>query len=257
MTKRFTNPSSSFTEADTMQSNDKPAATKPTQPLCLCPICRTVVLISGSGSNLQALIDAQLAGTLNIKIEAVISNRPNVKGLERAKKVGIDALTLDHTTFTDRKEFDQALQNTIDHYQPDLIILAGFMRVLSEGFVNHYLGKMLNIHPSLLPKFQGLHTHQRALEAGEREHGCSVHFVTPELDGGPVIVQAKVILAQDENEESLAKKVQQLEHKIYPLAVHWFANKRLTMQGHTAVLDGEALPKQGYQFLQTHNEVLS
>ena len=210
--------------------------------------CRVVVLISGSGTNLQSLIDAQQRGELPINICGVISNRPEVKGLERAKSANIDAQCLDHKTYESREAFDQALQQLIDGYQPDLVVLAGFMRVLSESFVNHYTGRMLNIHPSLLPKYQGLHTHQRAIDEGEKEHGCSVHFVTPELDGGPVIVQAKVNVEETDNAETLAKKVQQQEHMIYPLAALWFANQRLCMEDQQAYLDGKLLPSEGIQF---------
>ena len=209
--------------------------------------CRVVVLISGSGSNLQALIDGQKNNSMPINIEAVISNRKEVFGLERAESAGIPTITLSHTDFADRESFDQSLAQAIDQYKPDLIVLAGFMRILTGDFVRHYEGRLLNIHPSLLPKYQGLNTHQRALDAGDETHGVTVHFVTEELDGGPPIIQATVPIMENDSAETLAKRVQTQEHVIYPMAVHWFAEKRLTMDNSRVVLDGETLPKNGYQ----------
>ncbi|MGH1440233.1 MAG: phosphoribosylglycinamide formyltransferase [Cellvibrionaceae bacterium] len=209
--------------------------------------CKVVVLISGSGSNLQALIDAQKAGALPIDIVGVISNRPDVLGLERARNANIPTSLLDHKTFNNRQDFDHALAKLIEQYQPDLLVLAGFMRILTPEFTQQYQGKMLNIHPSLLPKYQGLHTHQRALEAGDDKHGVTVHFVTAELDGGPSIVQAIVAIAPSDDETSLAKKVQAQEHVIYPMAVKWFAEGRLQMVSNKTILDGEPLPQNGYQ----------
>jgi phosphoribosylglycinamide formyltransferase-1 len=209
--------------------------------------CRLVVLISGSGSNLQALIDGQLNGSLAITIEAVISNQPNAFGLARAAQANIPNLTLNHRDFADRESFDQALIEKIDLYQPDLIVLAGFMRILTPAFVRHYQGRMLNIHPSLLPKYQGLHTHQRALAAGDSVHGVTVHFVSEELDGGPPVIQARVPVLPDDTEESLAKRAQAQEHHIYPMAVDWFARQRLSMIDDRAYLDGETLAPNGYQ----------
>lgn len=208
---------------------------------------RVVVLISGSGSNLQALIDGAATGDLPIEIVAVISNRPNVLGLERATKANIRAEVLDHKTFAHRESFDHALQEKIDSYQPDLIVLAGFMRILTAEFTQHYQGRMLNIHPSLLPKFQGLHTHERAIEAGESRHGVTVHFVTAELDGGPAIVQASVPVLQGDDPTTLAKRVQRQEHVIYPLAVKWFAEGDLRMIEGKSVLKGEPLSSSGFQ----------
>ncbi|RYY02394.1 MAG: phosphoribosylglycinamide formyltransferase [Gammaproteobacteria bacterium] len=208
---------------------------------------RVVVLISGSGSNLQALIDGVTSGDLPIELVAVISNRPGVFGLERAANASIPAQLLDHKAFTDRESFDRALMDKIDSYQPDLIVLAGFMRILTAEFTQHYLGRMLNIHPSLLPKFQGLHTHQRAIEAGEQCHGVTVHFVTAELDGGPAIVQASVPVFENDDEISLAKRVQRQEHVIYPLAVKWFAEGDLCMINGKSMLKGEPLPSSGFQ----------
>lgn len=211
------------------------------------PKTRVVVLISGSGSNLQALIDGWQAGDLPIELSAVISNRPGVLGLERATKADIPALVLDHKGFSDRESFDRALMETIDSYQPDLVVLAGFMRILTPEFTSHYLGRMLNIHPSLLPKYQGLHTHQRAIEAGETRHGVTVHFVTAELDGGPAAVQASVPVLPGDDETTLAKRVQRQEHVIYPLAVKWFAQGNLKMINGKSALNGELLPESGYQ----------
>lgn len=223
------------------------ASQKPQQML------RVVVLISGSGSNLQALIDGWQTGSLPIELVAVISNRPSVLGLERARNANIPTQVLDHKAFADRESFDRALMNSIDSYNPGLVILAGFMRILTPEFTQHYLGKMLNIHPSLLPKFQGLHTHQRALEAGENQHGVTVHFVTAELDGGPSIVQAIVPILPSDDPTILAKRVQEQEHVIYPLAVKWFAEGDLCMLEGKSVLKGELLPTSGYQIYSDHH----
>ncbi len=207
--------------------------------------CRIVVLISGNGSNLQALIDAQARGTLPGTIVSVISNRPEVFGLERSQKARIPAITLDHKEFDSRESFDQALQTCIDEHQPDLVVLAGFMRILTPEFVRHYHGRMVNIHPSLLPKYQGLHTHKRALEAGDQKHGVTVHFVTEELDGGPNILQAEVPILPGDTPEVLAARVQLQEHLIYPEAVRWFCEGRLVMQDNAALLDGKKLAPSG------------
>lgn len=208
---------------------------------------RIVVLISGSGSNLQAVMDAIDAGQINGRIEAVLSNKAEAFGLERATKAGIPALILKHTDFESRESFDQAMIEKIDQHKPDLIVLAGFMRILSAEFVRHYQGRMFNIHPSLLPKYKGLHTHQRAIEAGDSEHGCTVHFVTEELDGGPLAVQGKVSIDADDSAESLQQKVHKVEHQIYPLAVEWFCADRLEWTKDGVELDGKLLPSQGYQ----------
>ncbi|WP_019604370.1 phosphoribosylglycinamide formyltransferase [Teredinibacter turnerae] len=203
--------------------------------------CRIVVLISGSGSNLQAIIDAQSAGKLPIEICAVISNRAGVLGLERAAQAGIATRVLNHKSYESREAFDQALSAQIDAFKPDLVVLAGFMRILTAEFTNHYLGRMINIHPSLLPKYQGLHTHQRALEAGDAEHGVSVHFVTAELDGGPVISQARVPVLSDDTADTLAARVLEQEHLLYPRVIGWFAQGRLGMKDGKAFLDGEVV----------------
>lgn len=198
---------------------------------------RIVVLISGSGSNLQAIIDGCNDGRINGNVVAVISNRPDVKGLERARNHGIEAITLDHRNFDSRETFDAALAQHIDNFEPELVILAGFMRILTPTFTGRYLGRMLNIHPSLLPKYPGLHTHKRALEAGDSEHGVTVHFVTAELDGGPAVLQARVPVLDNDTEDTLAARVLEQEHRIYPQAAGWFCDGRLTLQDNTALLD--------------------
>jgi len=199
-----------------------------------------VVLISGSGSNLQAIIDAA-ANDLPAKVSAVISNRDDAYGLERARTAGIETRVLDHKPHSSRETYDQALIELIDSFQPGLVILAGFMRILSPLFVQHYHGRLLNIHPSLLPKYKGLHTHQRALEAGDTVHGASVHFVTEELDGGPIILQAKVPVEASDTEETLAARVLKQEHIIYPQVVRWFAEGRVAMNSNQLEMDGKPL----------------
>ena len=191
---------------------------------------RLVVLISGNGSNLQAIIDEISHNNLPAQIVAVISNKADAFGLERAKKAGIEQRVLSHQDFASREQFDNALRSLIDSFQPDLVILAGFMRILSNQFVEHYLNKMMNIHPSLLPKYKGLNTHQRAIDAGEHEHGCSVHFVTPELDDGPVILQASVAIKESDTAETLAKRVHEQEHIIYPKAIRLFAENKIKLK---------------------------
>ncbi|HIP52562.1 MAG TPA: phosphoribosylglycinamide formyltransferase [Chromatiales bacterium] len=197
-----------------------------------------VVLISGSGSNLQALIDRSQQD-LPIEIRAVISNVADAYGLKRAERAGIPTEVLDHRRFPDRDAYDRALMTLIDHYQPGLVVLAGFMRILTPAFVQHYRGRLLNIHPSLLPRHRGLHTHRRALEAGDLTHGASVHFVTEELDGGPVILQVRVPVQSGDDEERLAARVLKQEHRIYPLAVGWFAQGRLHLTDDGIELDGK------------------
>ncbi len=187
-----------------------------------------VVLISGSGSNLQAIIDAAREG-LPIEVRAVISNRPDVYGLQRAEQAGIETVVLDHKEYPDRESYDRALMRLIDSFSPGLVVLAGFMRILTPALVRHYAGRMFNIHPSLLPRYTGLHTHQRALDAKDRLHGATIHFVTEELDGGPLIVQAQVPVMADDDAERLAARVLEKEHQIYPLAIRWFAENRLKL----------------------------
>ncbi|UVJ46609.1 phosphoribosylglycinamide formyltransferase [Pseudomonas sp. LS1212] len=208
--------------------------------------CDVVVLLSGTGSNLQALIDNLQAGDSPARIGAVISNRADAYGLQRARDAGIEARVLDHKGFEGREAFDAALMELIDGFNPKLVVLAGFMRILSADFVRHYQGRLLNIHPSLLPKYKGLHTHQRALEAGDHEHGCSVHFVTEELDGGPLVVQAVIPVELDDTPETLAQRVHTQEHQIYPLAVRWFAEGRLSLGDQGALLDGQPLAASGH-----------
>jgi len=199
-----------------------------------------VVLISGGGSNLQALIDgAKASGAY--EIVAVVSNKPDAYGLVRAAQAGIATAVLDHREFADRETFDTALAGLIDGFKPGLVVLAGFMRILTPGFVRHYAGRMLNIHPSLLPRYQGLNTHARALEAGDSEHGCSVHFVTEELDGGPVVAQAKVPVLPGDTPQTLAARVLEQEHQLYPAVVQWFSEGRLRWNGVAALFDDQPL----------------
>ena len=206
---------------------------------------RIVVLISGGGSNLQSFIDGCADGTLNGDVIAVISNKAGVKGLERAAAAAIPNITLDHNSFASRTEFDVALADVIDSFSPDLVVLAGFMRILTPQFVNRFLGRLINIHPSLLPKYPGLHTHQRAIDAGDSEGGATVHFVTAELDGGPGIVQAQVELLENDTAEDLASRVLVYEHQIYPLAAQWFCEGRLELRVAHVILDNELLPEGG------------
>ncbi len=202
-----------------------------------------VVLISGGGSNLQAIIDAVEQQHLPVEIRAVISNCANAYGLQRARNHGIETQVIDHREFADRESFDLALQQTIDSYAPELVVLAGFMRILTPEFVAHYQGRLFNIHPSLLPEYRGLHTHRRALEANDTRHGASVHFVTSDLDGGPVIIQAEVPVLAGDDPDTLAARVLVQEHKIYPEAIHWFAEGRLKLEKEIPYLDGKPLEK--------------
>lgn len=207
---------------------------------------KTVVIISGSGSNLQALIDR--APELGIDITGIISNRADAFGLQRAQRADINTAVVDHTQFESRDSFDAALSETIDGMRAELIVLAGFMRILTPEFTRRYEGRMLNIHPSLLPKYRGLNTHQRAIDAGEKWHGATVHFVTEELDSGANIIQAPVEVSASDSAETLAARIHGTEHQIYPQAVHWFAEGRLRLQQGRAYLDGTPLPTEGYQF---------
>ncbi|WP_342221660.1 phosphoribosylglycinamide formyltransferase [Candidatus Fukatsuia endosymbiont of Tuberolachnus salignus] len=202
---------------------------------------KIVVLISGQGSNLQALIDAQQQGRINGIISAVFSNRSNAYGLVRAALATIPAHVLDAEDYVDRASFDLVLARAIDRYQPDLLVLAGYMRILSPTFVQHYAGRIVNIHPSLLPKYPGLHTHRQALENGDQQHGTSVHFVTEELDKGPLILQAQVPIFPGDSEADLIQRVQIQEHNIYPQVVNWFTEGRLEMRDNAAWLDGARL----------------
>ncbi len=199
---------------------------------------KLIVLISGRGSNLKAIVEQ--ADPL-IDLQLVISNRPQAEGLIWAHQKGIPTAVIDHSQYPNRDTFDQALQTKIDHCQPDLIALAGFMRILSPQFVSHYRGRLINIHPSLLPAFKGLHTHQRVLEAKQREHGATVHFVTEELDGGPIILQAKVPVLPEDTEEQLATRVLQQEHRIYPQAIHWFAEGKIQLRGNQVWIANQSI----------------
>lgn len=205
-----------------------------------------VVLISGNGSNLQAIIDACKQQKIRGTLRAVFSNKADAFGLERARAAGIPAHALSASQFATREAFDRQLMQAMDAYAPDLVVLAGYMRILSPVFVTHYAGRMLNIHPSLLPKYPGLHTHRQALQNGDEEHGTSVHFVTDELDGGPVVLQAKVPVFEGDDEAIVTARVQAQEHTIYPLAIGWFTARRLTMRDDRAWLDGQPLPPAGY-----------
>jgi phosphoribosylglycinamide formyltransferase-1 len=181
---------------------------------------RIVILISGRGSNMQAILKVAAAERWPEQIAAVISNQPTAAGLDVARAAGIPALAVNHRDYPDREQFDAALAELIDQYSPDLIVLAGFMRILTSGFVNRYFGRLINIHPSLLPSFPGLHTHQQAIDVGVKVHGATVHFVTAELDHGPIIAQAAVPVHDDDTEDTLAERVLEQEHRIYPQAVH-------------------------------------
>lgn len=198
-----------------------------------------VILISGRGSNMQAIVEAKLP----VKIAAVISNKPDASGLRYAQSKGIATRVVDHRGFASRDAFDAVLMQTIDALEPDLVVLAGFMRVLTADLVNHYLGRLINIHPSLLPAFPGLATHEQALNAGVRVHGCTVHFVTPEVDHGPIVAQAEVAVTPGDTPATLAARVLEQEHRIYPQAIRWFAEDRLHLSpdGRVNVQDVETL----------------
>jgi phosphoribosylglycinamide formyltransferase-1 len=201
-----------------------------------------VVLISGSGSNLQAILDHAAGPDKALyRVAAVLSNRADAFGLERARGAGIPAEVLDHRAFSEREAYDAALMDKINSYSPDLVVLAGFMRILTPAFVRHYQGRLLNIHPSLLPAFRGLHTHYRALEARVAEHGATVHFVTDELDAGPIILQARVPVLPNDTPEILAARVLAQEHQIYPQAIRWFAQGRLQLIQGRAWLDNKPI----------------
>ncbi len=203
--------------------------------------CRAAILISGGGTNLQAFIDAVAAKTLELDIALVLSNKADAYGLERAKKADIPTVCIDHTAFDDRESFDRAMAEQIDDADIDLIVLAGFMRILSPWFVRHYEGKVLNIHPALLPKYPGLDTHRRVLEAGDAEHGSTVHFVTEELDGGPRILAGRLKIQDGESPDELMHRVQALEHVIYPRATQLFASGRIRFDNGATLLHGEVL----------------
>lgn len=194
-----------------------------------------VILISGRGSNMQAILEARLA----VKVAAVISNEPGAAGLGLARRHGVETAVVHHRDYPDRQVFDQALGATIDSYRPDLVVLAGFMRILTDEFVNHYAGRLINIHPSLLPAFPGLNTHSRAIAEGVKIHGATVHFVTPQLDHGPIIIQAAVPVLPNDTEETLAARVLKQEHRIYPQAIRWFASDQLRITGNRVEVSGQ------------------
>ena len=201
--------------------------------------CRTAILISGSGTNLQAFIDAVAAGDLDLDLCVVFSNRPDAFGLERATKAGIPTACIEHGDFPDRESFDRAVIAELDRFDPELLILAGFMRILSPAFVEHYQGKILNIHPALLPKYPGLNTHQRALDAGDEWHGSTVHFVTEELDGGPRVLQGRLRIDPSESADELQTRVQAIEHQIYPEAAGLVGSGRVLFKDGKSWVDGE------------------
>jgi phosphoribosylglycinamide formyltransferase 1 len=209
--------------------------TVPTPPL------RLVVLVSGRGSNLKAIAAAIDAGALPARIVAIISDRADAGALDWARDHGIPAAVLSPREFADRGTYGRALGDLVENHAPQLVVLAGFMRILSDEFVLRFAGRMLNIHPSLLPRYPGLHTHRRALAAGDREHGASVHFVTPELDGGPVVIQARVPVLSGDDEDTLAARVLRQEHVIFPRCIGWFAAGRLALRDGVVWLDGKPL----------------
>jgi phosphoribosylglycinamide formyltransferase-1 len=212
------------------------------------PLSKIVILISGSGSNLQSFIDACSTGIVDGKIMAVISNRPGVKGLDRASAADIPNIVIDHRAFQSREEFDQHLAEVITSFTPDLVVLAGFMRILTDGFVNQFIGKLINIHPSLLPAYPGLNTHQRAIEAGDSTAGATVHFVTSELDGGPAILQAAVPILPKDTAVNLAARVLIVEHEIYPVVAQWYCQGRVVMDQGKVFHDGAAVGESGLLF---------
>lgn len=200
-----------------------------------------VILISGRGSNMHVLAEAAARGQLPVSIRAVISDRAEAAGLTTAAGMQIPVATLSPRDFADRPAYDTALAALVASYEPRLVLLAGFMRILTPNFIAQFTDRMLNVHPSLLPKYRGLHTHRRALENRDTLHGVSVHSVTEELDGGPVVIQARVAVRPDDTEATLSARVQQLEHRVFPQAVDWFARGRLTLNGQQACLDGVPL----------------
>ncbi len=204
---------------------------------------RVVVLISGNGSNLQALIDASADATFSIS--AVISNSAKAYGIQRASAAGIAHHVIEHTAFESREVFDRSLLAEIERYRPDLVVLAGFMRILSAEFVKHFSGRLINIHPSLLPKYTGMNTHQRVIDAGDKEHGASVHFVTEELDGGPVIASASIDVDVEDDADTLKQRIAVIEHQLYPAVVKAIASGRVKMVAGRATLDGTSLPLSG------------
>lgn len=209
---------------------------------------RLAILISGRGSNMQAFMDACASGELNAEISVVLSNNPGAAGLERAAEAGIATRCVNHRDYESRKVFDAAMVQALAPFEPDLVILAGFMRILTPVFIEPFTGKLLNIHPSLLPKYPGLHTHQRALDAGDEEAGVTVHYVTPELDGGPPIIQARIPVEVGDTADSLAARVILKEHVIYPIAARWHLDGRLELNSRGVTLDGADIPATGIDY---------
>jgi phosphoribosylglycinamide formyltransferase-1 len=209
---------------------------------------RLAILISGRGSNLQAFIDACSSGDLDADIAVVLSNKPEAAGLARAAEAGISTCCIHHRDFASREEFDAALVAALDPFEVDLVILAGFMRILTSVFIEPFSGRLMNIHPSLLPRYPGLNTHQRALDAGDSEAGVTVHFVTPELDGGPPVIQARVPVLPGDTADTLAERVIVQEHIIYPIAASWYIQGRLVLSDQGAILDGKKIPATGIQY---------
>ncbi len=202
-----------------------------------------VVLISGRGSNLKAILDAIEAGDLQAKVTAVISSSADAPGLANAQRRHIDTLALDAADYPERSDYDRALEGLIERFNPDLVVLAGFMRILTPDFVRHFQGRIINIHPSLLPALRGLRTHQRALAAGAQEHGASVHFVTEELDGGPVIAQVRVPVLADDDAATLAARVLREEHRLYPQTLRWLAEGRIRWDDEQLLVDDQPLTR--------------
>ena len=201
--------------------------------------CKTAILISGSGTNLQAFIDAVQGGNLDLDLAVVFSNNPEAFGLKRAERAGIPTACIQHADFPDRESFDHAVIAELDRFEPDLLILAGFMRILSPTFVAHYAGKILNIHPALLPHYPGLNTHQRVLDAGDQWHGSTVHFVTEKLDAGPRILQGRLAVVPGETADELATRVQAVEHQIYPEAAGWVGSGKVAFKDGQSWVDGK------------------
>ncbi len=217
--------------------------------------CSIAVLVSGGGSNLQSIIDHIQQGHINANISCVISNKADAYGLERAKQANIPAHIVNHKNYTSCELFENELLRILNVYKVTLVVLAGFMRVLSNTFIDEYQGRILNIHPSLLPKYPGLHTHERVLNAGDTEHGCSVHFVTADLDGGPLIIQAHVPVTKTDNSKSLAERVLKKEHIIYPLAIKWFCENKVTLKNEYAYFENKQL-KQAIKLTRVHEHEL-
>jgi phosphoribosylglycinamide formyltransferase-1 len=211
-----------------------------------------VILISGNGSNLQAIIDAIAQHQWPIKIALVLSDRQNALGLERAKKVGIQTIVLDPSEFISREAYDVALQATVDKYFPDLVVLAGFMRILGKAFVQYFQGRLINIHPSLLPRYKGLNTHKKVLAAQEKEHGVTIHLVTEDLDGGPILAQAKLMINPQDTEDSLKQRVHHLEHILYPEVIHWFSVGKLVCTKEGVFFEGKKMPENGIYISQPY-----